>query len=112
MKIHELKLATEPFVAIQSGRKTIESRLYDEKRQTIQLGDELVFTNREDPSQTLRVKVTGLLRYATFADLFDSAAPEKFGGESKAWLLEQIGQFYPEAEEKQYGVLGIVISLV
>lgn len=112
MQSHELKLATEPFIAIQSGRKTIECRLYDEKRQTIQLGDELLFTNREDPSQTIRVKVTGLLRYATFADLFDSAAPETFGGESKDGLLEQIRHFYPEAEEQQYGVLGIVISLL
>jgi len=112
MQIHELKLAAEPFIAIQSGRKTIECRLYDEKRQTIQLGDELVFTNREDPNQTVRVKVTGLLRYTTFDDLFNSAAPATFGSESKESLLEQIRQFYPEAEERRYGVLGIVIARI
>ena len=32
MITHQLKLATEPFEAIVSGKKTIESRLYDEKR--------------------------------------------------------------------------------
>ena len=70
MITHQLKLATEPFNAITSGNKTIESRLYDEKRQKIQLGDEIVFTNRDNPSQIATVKVVGLLRYATFQDLF------------------------------------------
>ncbi|HYH75150.1 MAG TPA: ASCH domain-containing protein [Candidatus Saccharimonadales bacterium] len=111
MQVHHLQLAAKPFNAIQSGRKTIECRLYDQKRQAIQLGDELVFTNREDAAQTVRVKVTGLLRYASFADLFAGAAPEAFGGESTEGLLEQIRQFYPEAEEAQHGVLGIVIAL-
>ena len=48
MNIHQLQLATVPFDAITSGVKTIESRLYDEKRQTIQLGDTIIFTNREN----------------------------------------------------------------
>ena len=63
MTTHQLTLATEPFNAITSGNKTIESRLYDEKRQKIQLGDEVTFTNRENTSQTVAVKVVGLLRY-------------------------------------------------
>ena len=82
MITHKLKLAPEPFNAITSGNKTIESRLYDEKRQKIQLGDEIVFTNRGNPSQTATVKVVGLLRYATFHDLFSHNDPQKFGGES------------------------------
>ena len=39
MNVHELKLTAEPFEAIAAGNKTIESRLFDEKRQAIQLGD-------------------------------------------------------------------------
>lgn len=45
MIIHQLKLAAEPFNAITSGNKTIESRLFDDKRQKIQLGDKIIFTN-------------------------------------------------------------------
>ena len=112
MQVHELRLAKEPFAAIQHGHKTIECRLYDEKRRTIEPGDELIFINRDDPSQTVRVKVTGLLRCATFSELFDSAPPESFGGVSKEDLLKQIRQFYSEAEEISYGVLGIVIRLI
>ena len=39
---HYLRLASAPFDAIVSGQKTIESRLYDEKRQAIQLGDTII----------------------------------------------------------------------
>ena len=86
MTTHQLTLATEPFNAITSGNKTIESRLYDEKRQKIQIGDQIIFTNRDNSSQTANVKVIGLLRYATLHDLFSHNDPRKFGGESIEWL--------------------------
>ena len=112
MITHQLKLATEPFDAIVSGYKTIESRLYDEKRQKIQLGDEIVFTNRDNPSQTTTVKVVGLLRYATFHDLFSHNNPRKFGGESVEWLENQINEFYSLHDQKQNGIIGIEFELM
>ena len=111
MITHQLKLATEPFNAITSGNKTIESRLYDEKRQKIQLGDEIVFTNRDNPSQTTTVKVVGLLRYATFHDLFSHNNLRKFGGESIEWLENQISEFYSVEDQRLYGVVGIEFIL-
>jgi len=36
---HEMKLYPEPFQMIADGRKTIELRLYDEKRKKIKAGD-------------------------------------------------------------------------
>lgn len=110
MTTHQLKLATEPFDAIVSGKKTIESRLYDEKRQKIQLGDEIVFTNRDKPGQTATVKVVGLLRYQTFHDLFIRNNPAKFGGESVKWLEEQIGEFYSLSDQLENGVIGIELK--
>ncbi len=109
---HQLKLASEPFETIASGKKTIESRLFDEKRQLINPGDIIVFINRENPSQSLKVKVIGLLRYATFKDMFMNNLPDKFGGESKDWLLNQMNEFYSEDEQSQYGVVGIQFELI
>ena len=111
MTTHQLKLATEPFNAITSGNKTIESRLYDEKRQKIQLGDEIIFTNRDNPSQTTAVKVVGLLRYVTFHDLFLHNDPQKFGGESVEWLENQISEFYSIEDQQLRGVVGIEFIL-
>ena len=112
MTTHQLKLATEPFDAIVSGKKTIESRLYDEKRQKIQLGDEVTFTNRENTSQTVTVRVVGLLRYQTFHDLFIHNNPAKFGGESVKWLEKQIGEFYSLSDQLENGVIGIEFEIV
>jgi ASC-1-like (ASCH) protein len=111
MNTHQLQLATIPFNAIVSGAKTIESRLYDEKRQTIQLGDTIVFTNRENADQTVLVKVIGLFRYETFHDLFVHNDPAKFGGESFEWLENQINEFYSIDQQKENGVIGIEFEL-
>ncbi len=111
MSIHRLQLATTPFDAIKSGRKTIESRLYDEKRQQIKLGDQIIFTNRENPEQQVSVRVVGLLRYRTFHDLFIHNNPAKFGGESVQWLEEQIGEFYSLDDQFENGVVGIELEI-
>jgi len=111
MTTHHLQLATVPFEAISTGKKTIESRLYDEKRQAITIGDELIFTNRENPEQTLSAIVIGLLRYSTFHDLFTHNDPQKFGGESVEWLENQINEFYSIEDQKRNGVLGIEFKI-
>jgi hypothetical protein rflaF_19158 len=107
MTIHQLKLAAEPFNAIISGNKTIESRLYDAKRQKIQIGDRIIFTNRDNSEQTVTTEVVGLLRYATFRDLFSHNNPRKFGGDNVEWLENQISEFYSIEDQKIYGVIGI-----
>ena len=111
MTTHQLKLATEPFNAIISGNKTIESRLYDAKRQKIQIGDLIIFTNRDNSEQTVTAEVVGLLRYATFRDLFSHNNPAKFGGESVEWLEKQIGEFYSLSDQLENGVIGIEFEI-
>ena len=111
MNTHTLKLATVPFDAIVSGQKTIESRLYDKKRRQIQIGDKIIFTNREHPEQTATVEVIGLLRYKTFKDLFSHNNPSKFGRESVQWLENQIKEFYSMEDQLESGVLGIEFKL-
>lgn len=112
MKKHFLQLATAPFDAITSGRKVIESRLYDNKRKSIQIGDIIEFTNHESPDQKVSVKVVGLLRYETFRDLFSRNSPQKFGGGSVEWLKNQINKFYSIEEQKLNGIIGIEFELI
>lgn len=112
MPTHTLQLAAAPFQAIRTGNKSVESRLYDEKRQKIDVGDALVFINRAAPEQKVQAEVIGLLRYATFEELFTYNTPAKFGGQSTAWLLDQIQEFYSNEDQQKYGVLGIEFQLV
>ena len=111
MTIHQLKLAAEPFNAIISGNKTIESRLYDAKRQKIQIGDRIIFTNRDNSEQTVTTEVVGLLRYATFRDLFSHNNPRKFGGDNVEWLENQISEFYSLSDQLENGVIGIEFEI-
>lgn len=111
MTSHSLNLATTPFQAIASGRKVVESRLYDKKRQAIQLGDEILFINRENPTEFVTVKVIGLLRYQTFRELFVHNDPTKFDGPSVEWLIDQISEFYSEEDQAKNGVIGIEFEL-
>jgi len=105
-----MKLAAEPFANIAAGTKVIESRLFDEKRQQISIGDEIVFSANEDPDNIVTRKVTGLLRYQTFKELFADHDPALFGEESREFLLNQIKEFYSDEDEQTYGVVGIRLA--
>lgn len=106
-----MKLNDEPFGLITSGAKTVECRLFDEKRQRVQLGDTITFTNTSDENKTVTVKVVGLLRYATFGDMFARNDPAKFGGHDAASLTLALQQYYSLEEQARYGVLGIEFEL-
>jgi len=105
--IHEMKVASEPFVKIASNKKVIESRLFDEKRQRISVGDVIVFREGGNEQHTVVVRVTDLIRHDTFMDLFNSIDPAYFGGESPEALLAEIRGFYTPEDEAQYGVVGV-----
>ena len=53
---HEMRLHPEPFELIKGGTKTIEMRLYDEKRRQIREGDIITFTNRQT-NEEIKTKV-------------------------------------------------------
>lgn len=106
-----MKLAKEPFEKIASGQKVIESRLFDEKRRMIDIGDEIEFSQNDNPLETAKTKVKALYRYDSFENLFSDFPPEYFGGISKEFLLEEIGRFYSKEDQEKHGVVGIKIEL-
>ena len=107
-----MKLVAEPYNNIASGKKVIESRLFDEKRQTISIGDQIVFSENGKPENNVTAVVKGLLRYQTFKELFADHDPSLFGEESRDFLLDQIKRFYSDEDEQKYGVVGIRLQLL
>ncbi len=107
-----MKLSSEPFNKIASSKKVIESRLYDEKRQQIAIGDQIVFSENDRPENSVTTVVKGLLRYQTFKELFADHESPLFGEDSRDFLLTQIKQFYSDEDEQRYGVVGIRLALV
>ena len=112
--IHSMKLYASPFNKISSSKKTVELRLYDEKRRNINIGDRIVFSNSDEEDKKIAVTVKALYRYASFKELFEEIPIEKCGNSSDMTIdevVEGLRTYYSEEEEKQYGVLGIKIEI-
>lgn len=112
MITHQMKLAVIPFEKIVDGTKTIESRLFDEKRQQIKLGDRIKFICKDNPTKKVTTIVKALYLYPDFISMFSDFSPTYFGGVSKEELLKEIETFYSKDEQVKYGVVGIKIELV
>lgn len=106
---HSMKLLESPFNKIKNGTKTIEFRLYDEKRKQIKVKDVIEFSLLPDLKEKILVKVTGLYRANTFKELFEKLYTNKNEIEDKANSMYKI---YSPEKEKEYGVLGIRIRLI
>ena len=111
--LHIMNLNAEPFNAIKNKTKTMEFRLYDEKRQLINLNDTIKFINLSDTNQSISVKVIGLLHYNSFEDLFNNI-PYNNTNENKSVAEKTSGmrRFYSKESEQKYGVLAINIEVL
>lgn len=58
--------------------------------------------------------MVGLLRYKSFADLFEDFDISILADSSmtKQELLEVLGEFYSEEKQAEFGVIGIRIKLI
>ena len=113
--IYEMKLVSSPFEKIVSGRKTIELRLFDDKRRKIDIGDKIIFTSTTEPIQRIAVIVIALHRYATFFDLFKDVSLEKCGNEitdTPELAATKMRKYYADTQVQLYGVVGIEFALV
>lgn len=106
--IHEMKLNESPFERIKNGTKTIEFRLYDEKRQQIRVGDKIEFSKLTNLQEKLLVDVVELYRENTFENLFRKLYTNEEEIMTKTKAMYNI---YSPEKEQQYGVLGIKIKI-
>lgn len=108
--IHHMQLQPKPFELIKNETKTIEIRLNDEKRRKIKIGDEIVFSLADKPSQILKTRVVNLYRFKTFKDLFEAFPPRALGAKNKKDLAG-VYKYYSIEQEKKFGVLGIELKV-
>ena len=106
--LHKMKLNEDPFERIKNGTKTIEFRLYDEKRQKIKIGDKIEFSKLPDLQEKLIVDVIELYREDTFEDLFKKLYSDEKEITKKTEAMYEI---YSLEKEQQYGILGIKIKI-
>lgn len=114
MMEHIMKLNPSPFDKIRTGIKTIELRLYDEKRKAISVGDMITFVNTEDANETLCVCVEDLFVFESFDELYQSLPLLECGYTEETVSTaspNDMQAYYSKEKQAQYGVVGIKISL-
>ena len=106
--LHKMKLQPSPFEKIKNGSKTIELRLYDEKRQQVRVGDFIEFSCITSPSMKIQTRVVALYRFASFANLYASLPKEKIGyAKTDEPNPRHMDEYYSPEEQEKFGALGI-----
>ena len=109
MTVHQMRLHPEPFYKIKNGTKTIEIRLNDEKRRSIEVDDAIEFSLRTEPENIIRADVVSLSIFKTFKEAYDAFPLDQYGASDKnEW--ESMYQYYSPEDEKKYGVLAIEVN--
>ena len=106
--LNKMKLNESPFERIKNGIKTIEFRLYDEKRQQIKVGDKIEFSKLPDLKEKLLVDVVELYQEDTFENLFRKFYVDEDEINRKT---KSMYEYYSPEKESKYGVLGIKIKI-
>lgn len=106
--LHKMKLNEDPFERMKNGTKTIEFRLYDEKRQQVNIGDQIEFSKLPDLQEKLLVDVVKLYRADSFENLFRKLYSDEEEIKRKTNSMHEI---YSLENEKKYGVLGIGVKI-
>ena len=111
---HFMQLQPSPFEMIKDGTKTIELRLFDEKRQKIRTGDTISFTNTET-QEVLNVRVLELMVFDSFETLYRHLPLLECGYTKEDIDTASPGDmdiYYPKELQQEYGVVGIRIALL
>ncbi|MDE7182530.1 MAG: ASCH domain-containing protein [Clostridia bacterium] len=107
-----MNLAPSAFKSIGIGKKTIEMRLYDEKRAKLNVGDEIVFENTET-HQKIKCNVINLTRYKDFFELYSNFDKVAIGYKiNETANAEDMYAYYSPEQVVKYGVLAIEIKLI
>lgn len=105
---HILRLHPDPFDRIKSWSKTLEIRLFDEKRQQMKIWDIVVFEKRPDFKEILKAEIVEVLRFKSFSEI-----PENFSYKElwmdenydKKQFSESYYEYYTREDEEKYWVV-------
>ncbi len=110
-----MKLNPTPMKMFREGFKTIELRLYDEKRKKISVGDTIKFINTGDITDTIDVIVEDLFVFNSFDELYKSLPLLECGYTQEnvdTASPDEMELYYPKEKQNKYGVVGIKVSVV
>lgn len=111
--LHKMKLRSAPYAAIEAGYKSIELRLYDEKRRLLQVGDDIQFTCEDNPDRSLVKKICALHVFDSFTSLYQKLPLLRCGYTPFTLLSaspDDMNQYYTAEAQARNGVVGIELE--
>ncbi|MDE6211387.1 MAG: hypothetical protein K2G42_05400 [Clostridia bacterium] len=118
-KTHVMHLSDDMFDAIKAETKIIETRLFDEKRQRIAIGDSIEFVKESDKSQRVKRGVVERVIGKSFEEVFGIIllrfTPEQLGFSNEfslKSLVDAMYRYYDRDKELQHGVISFIIDVV
>ena len=108
---HNMNINNRPFEMIKNGKKTIELRLYDEKRRKVRVGDTILF---KSGTEKLTARVKALHIFRNFEELYVALPLDKCGytaDELATASPDDMLEYYTKEQIEKYGVVGIEIEI-
>lgn len=110
--MHIMSVKEKYYNMLKNGTKTIELRLFDEKRKQIDIGDVIEFYNGSDDNDRFQSKVINLHRANNFENLCENISSKQAGFDTNEDLMKILEEFYPLEKQNKIGVVGIEIEKI
>ena len=109
--IHEMKIWHDSFIKIKEHTKTIEMRLFDEKRSLISTGDTIMFTDTSN-FERMECQVVNLYRYPSFEELYQFHNKASIGySEDEVADPNDMLAYYSIEMIERYGAVAIEVQV-
>jgi len=98
------------FELVKNGKKDVEVRLNDEKRQRLRVGDHLVFLKRPDEEEKVEATVKELKYFNNFNEVVNYYPMERIHRPelTKDEYIKDMERYYSKEEQSELGVVCIV----
>lgn len=106
MNITEMKLYPRPYDLIADGSKTVEIRLFDEKRSELSEGDLILFKKQPYCHEMIYKKISCIKRYDDLSALYAAYENKALGcdeNDSEESFSQAMNKYYSEEERAKYG---------
>ena len=106
----QMNLYPDPFDLIKTGSKTVEMRLFDEKRRKLSIGGLIVFANTKTKEELI-AEIVDLKQFGSFESLYANYKKTDLGYKyDELAKPEDMLAYYSIEEIKKYGVIAIELK--
>ncbi len=107
---HFMNLSSNAYTLIDNEQKTVEMRLYDEKRRLLNINDVIIFKNIKNQNE-LKVKIIDLKVFSSFEELYKNYNKIALGYlENEEANPKDMLEYYLQEDIDKYGVIAIEIK--